>query len=81
MKLANEDVGMLAFMSEQILAPLLLPEIVLLWNHILNYTLHNHQLMSNEMIFILFRWKGWRAEHVKLLPLATCWSPEEIVDR
>jgi hypothetical protein len=34
MKLANEDVGMLAFTSEQIPAPLLLPEMVLLWNHI-----------------------------------------------
>jgi hypothetical protein len=47
MKLANEDVGMLAFTSEQIPAPLLLPEMVLLWNHILN-NLQNHQLMSNE---------------------------------
>ena len=29
MKLANEDVGMLAFTSEQIPAPLLLPEMVI----------------------------------------------------
>jgi hypothetical protein len=30
MKLANEDVGMLAFTSEQIPAPFLLPEMVLM---------------------------------------------------
>jgi hypothetical protein len=61
MKLANEGVGMLAFTPEQIPVLLLLPEMVLLWNHIRYYTLQNHQLMSNKMIFILFRWKGWRA--------------------
>jgi ubiquitin conjugation factor E4 B len=35
MRLANEDVGMLAFTSEQIPAPFLLPEMVKSLNHIL----------------------------------------------
>jgi hypothetical protein len=35
MRLANEDVGMLAFTSEQIPAPFLLPEMVRSLNHIL----------------------------------------------
>ena len=39
MKLANEDVGMLAFTSEQISAPLLLPELVERVASMLNYFL------------------------------------------
>jgi hypothetical protein len=35
MRLANEDVGMLAFTSEQIPAPFLLPKMVRSLNHIL----------------------------------------------
>lgn len=58
MKLANEDVGMLAFTSEQITAPFLLPEMV---------TLDFYHAFLIQCLTLLCNEIGGRPSHVALV--------------
>lgn len=88
MKLANEDVGMLTFTSEQITVPFLLPEMVILDSHqvfLIKYLSCNKIGGSpsdvHQSIFVSFSSQfsltaGRKSgKYAQLLFVTTCWSP------